>query len=229
MVAPSPHSGVHRGPLNTGQVHSTPEFRVGNPGPELATKPRAPWRGKPELFIRSSILPPVSAPAEPRLIRSHSQSRAHCHPPRSTLPVLRESGICEVLGFHELRPESRVLVPRVRRLFGCLESATAARMYPTESAASGAGDSRLRPSPLLRVAVTLLVLQCAVDYCLAASVPTSAKQDTNMVDQYLNKKYKLSTSENFEEIMKALGESTSNFDFFPLVLPSSPTTSNSRM
>ncbi|XP_018915178.2 LOW QUALITY PROTEIN: fatty acid-binding protein, muscle [Bemisia tabaci] len=78
-------------------------------------------------------------------------------------------------------------------------------MYPTESAASGAGDSRLRPSPLLRVAVTLLVLQCAVDYCLAASVPTSAKQDTNMVDQYLNKKYKLDSSENFEEIMKALG------------------------
>jgi hypothetical protein len=35
-----------------------------------------------------------------------------------------------------------------------------------------------------------------------------------MVDAHLGKKYKLATSENFDEFMKALGESTSERFFF---------------
>jgi hypothetical protein len=35
-----------------------------------------------------------------------------------------------------------------------------------------------------------------------------------MVDAHLGKKYKLATSENFDEFMKALGESTSVRIFF---------------
>lgn len=57
---------------------------------------------------------------------------------------------------------------------------------------------------LPRLVCALLLFQCAVQFSLADNANAKSESAKTM-DQFLNKKYKLSTSENFEEIMKALG------------------------